>query len=76
MTSAYRRDHIRGVRNDEFDALTEPGRMSIIIAATTFAATAAGEDTPLPSAGEKLALHRAMARFLIDSGIASARGWI
>lgn len=76
MTSAYRRDHIKGVRNDEFEALTEPGRMSIISEASAFEAAVWVMDAPLPSAGEKLALRRAMARFLIDSGIASARGWI
>lgn len=76
MTSAYRRDHIKGVRNDEFEALTEPGRMSIIAAADIFEAAARNAATPVPSAGERLALCRAMARFLIDSGIASARGWI
>lgn len=76
MTSAYRRDHIKGVRNDEFEALDEEARMAIIVASDLFAATVATVDTPLPSAGEKLALRRAMARFLIDSGIAGVRGWI
>lgn len=76
MTSAYRRDKIKSVRNDEFDALAEEARLAIIVASDLFLATVATEDTPLPSAGEKLALRRAMARTLIDSGIASVRGWI
>lgn len=76
MTSAYRRDHIKSVRNDEFERLTEPGRMSIIAASDAFAASVVTEGTPLPSSGERLALRRAMARFLIDSGIAGARGWL
>lgn len=32
--------------------------------------------TELHKEPERLALHRAMARFLIDSGIASARGYV
>lgn len=76
MTSAYRRDHIRGVRNDEFDALAEPARLIIAGEVEALHAMVLAVGTPLPSEGERLALRRAMARFLIDSGIASARGWI
>lgn len=76
MTSAYRRDHIKTVRNDEVTRLDYDAQMLITDAATAFQASAVTPDTPLPSEGEKLALRRAMARFLIDSGIASARGWL
>lgn len=103
MTSSYRRDHIKTVRNDELAALTQPARDLIEIAATSFEGDVAeilplltinnkpltintkdlvlnedadGAEVPLPSSGEKLAMRRAMARLLIDSGIASARGWL
>lgn len=76
MTSTYRRDRIKSVRNDEFEALTEAGRMSIIDATNLFVLDVTTGITQLPSAGEVTALRRAMARFLIDSGIAGARGWI
>lgn len=76
MTSAYRREHIRTVRNDEVTRLDPEAQMLITDAATAFQALVVTVDTPIPSEGEKLALRRAMARFLIDSGIASARGWL
>jgi hypothetical protein len=77
MTSAYRRDRVRTVYNDEFaDMLNEDGRAVIINSAAFFEGQADTDDTPTPSEGERLALKRAMARFLIDSGIASARGWL
>lgn len=76
MTSMYRRDHIKSVRNDEFERLSLEGRTIIINAAAFFEGQADTDDTPVPSAGERIALKRAMARFVIDSGIASARGWV
>lgn len=76
MTSAYRRDHITSATNDEFERLAEAGRTIIINAAAFFEGQVDEEGTPTPSAGERLALKRAMARFVIDSGIASARGWL
>lgn len=76
MTSTYRRDHIKSVRNDEFERIAEAGRNIITNAAAFFEGQVDTDDTPEPSAGERLALKRAMARFVIDSGIASARGWV
>lgn len=76
MTSSYRRDHILSVRNDEFERLSSAGQDIIINAAAFFEGQADTDDTPEPSAGERVALKRAMARFVIDSGIASARGWV
>lgn len=75
MTSRYRRDHIKSVKNDEFEALAEPARLLIMQHASEYEA-AVDTDTPMVSSGERTALRRAMARFVIDSGIASARGWI
>lgn len=76
MTSDYRRDHEPFPRNDEFEALSQEGRSIIINAAAFFEGQADTDDTPTPSDGERLALKRAMARFVIDSGIASYRGWV
>ena len=76
MTSSYRRDHILDVKNDEYERLSDAGRTIINNAAAFFEGQADTADTPTPSAGERLALKRAMARFVIDSGIASARGWV
>lgn len=76
MTSAYRRDHIKSVRNDEFEALSQEGRDLINDGAAYFEALVETDDTPSVGAGERTALKRAMARFVIDSGIASVRGWI
>ncbi len=76
MTSTYRRDHILSVKNDEFERISEAGRAVIINAAAFFEGQVDTDTTPVPSAGERVALKRAMARFLIDSGIASARGWV
>ncbi len=71
MTSAYRRDHILDASNDEFEALTSAPRLNIAAAVTTFAAL---YPLPVASAGETKALHRAFARYLIDSGKASTAG--
>ena len=76
MTSTYRRDHEPFPRNDEFDRLAEGGRTIITNAAAFFEGQVDTDDTPAPSEGERRALKRAMARFVIDSGIASARGWV
>lgn len=76
MTSDYRRDHEPFPRNDEFERLSAAGQAVIINAAAFFEGQADTDDTPTPSEGERLALKRAMARFVIDSGIASARGWV
>jgi len=76
MTSSYRRDHEPSPRNDEFERLAEGGRAIITNAAAFFEGQVDTDDTPAPSEGERRALKRAMARFVIDSGIASARGWV
>ena len=76
MTSTYRRDHEPFPLNDEFERLAEAGQTIIINAAAYFEGHADTDDTPTPSEGERRALKRAMARFVIDSGIASARGWV
>ncbi len=75
MTNHYRRDH-RPAPNDEFLRLSVEGQAIIRNAANFFEGQADTESTPPPSEGERLALRRAMARFLIDSGIASARGFV
>ena len=75
MTSRYRRDHIKSVKNDEFEALSPEARAIIVEHATAYEAEV-DTVTPVVSSGERTALRRALARFVIDSGIASARGWI
>lgn len=76
MTSDYRRDHEPFPRYDEFERINDTGRAFIINAAAFFEGQVDTDDTPEPSEGERLALKRAMARFVIDSGIASSRGWV
>lgn len=76
MTSAYRRDTSGNVKNDEFLRLNDDGRALIRNSAAFFEGQADTPDTDPPSEGQRLALRRAMARFLIDSGIASARGFV
>jgi len=76
MTSTYRRDHEPFPTWDEYERLSEAGRSVINSSASLFEGSADTDDTPSPSEGERRALKRAMARFLIDSGIASARGWV
>ena len=76
MTSSYRRDHEPFPTNDEYERIAETGRAIITNAAAFFEGQVDTDDTPLPSEGERRALKRAMARFVIDSGIASARGWV
>ncbi len=71
MTSAYRRDHILNVKNDEFERLTTTARANITASITAFAAL---YPAPVASSGERKALERAMARYLIDSGKASTAG--
>lgn len=77
MTSTYRRDHEPFPRNDEFERVSSAGRAVIETAADGFETDAmTGTSGVTVSAGERVALRRAMARFVIDSGIASARGWL
>lgn len=71
MTSAYRREHITSAGDDELDLLTPAALLNISAAVTAFQAI---YPTPAASGGETLALQRAMARYLIDSGKASAAG--
>ncbi len=77
MSSHYHRDH-RAARNDEFLRLNTEGRAVIRNAAAFYEGQAMEglTDDKEPSEGERLALRRAMARFMIDSGIASARGFV
>ena len=78
MTSCYTRDHLAGGKfADEFADMLPPEAQAIITnSAAFFEGQVDTDDTPAPSEGERLALKRAMARFVIDSGIASARGWV
>lgn len=76
MTSSYRRDHEPMPTWDEFERLSDAGRTIINNAAAFFEGQADTDGTPAPSDGERRALKRAMARFVIDSGIASVRGWV
>lgn len=76
MTSAYRREHIKSAAFDEFDALSPAAQIIIVDTANAYEAAVSAGTAQTPSAGERLALKRAMARFVIDSGIASSRGWI
>lgn len=76
MTSTYRRDHEPFPTNDEYERLAQAGRTIIDNASAFFEGQADTDDTPVPSESERRALKRAMARFVIDSGIASARGWV
>lgn len=71
MTSAYRRDHITNPSNDEFDRLDASARADITSTIESFTTYYA---TPIASSGEVRALERAFARYLIDSGKASAAG--
>lgn len=76
MSSAYRREHWKKVKNDEFEALSPVAQAIINNSASFFEGQVDTPDTPVPSSGEHTALKRAMARFIIDSGIAEYRGWI
>lgn len=71
MTSAYRRDHIKSVKNDEYERLgsTARGRINNVVAILE----GFYEDPPA-SEGETKAAKRALARYLIDSGKASIAG--
>lgn len=60
--------------NDPVGRLNPAGRTEVIQAANYFEASVNAGD--LPSEGDRTALHRALARFLIDSGVASARGYV
>lgn len=71
MTSAYRRDHEPFPANDEFARLNDLARQRI---STKIVQIDILYPTPVASEGEVRALERAMARYLIDSGKASAAG--
>lgn len=73
MTSNYRRDHITDVRNDEYERLGSGARSDIQTLVNSLAAL---YPTPPASNGENTALRRALARYLIDSGKASAAGQV
>lgn len=75
MTDALRREK-KPMPNDPFDRLTASGQALVRNGANFFEGMADEPGDPTPSEGERLALRRAMARFLIDSGIASARGYV
>jgi len=66
----------RPMPNDPFERLNPAGRSQVRNAAAMFEGRVDTPDTPAPSEGERLALLRALARFLIDSGLASARGYV
>jgi len=72
VTSTYRRDHIRSVKSDEFERLGAASRADISTMVAAFEARWPAGDPA--SEGERTALRRAAARFLIDSGKASAAG--
>lgn len=62
------------MKNDPIQRLSAAGRLEVIQARNYFEASVnAGA---LPSEGDRLALDRALSRFLIDSGVASARGYV
>jgi len=71
MTSAYRRDHAT-IGTDELGLLNTAARMNIVAAVTAFVVLYPAGDPP--SSGETLALQRAFARYLVDSGKASENG--
>ncbi len=71
MTSAYRRDHILTLRNDEFERLPASARATVVSQSNALEAL---YPTPAATAAELTALRRAMARFLIDSGKISLSG--
>lgn len=73
MMVEFRREK-RPMVNDPFERINSAGRAIIRNMAAMFEGSVSGEVTP--SEGERLALRRAMARFLIDSGIASANGYL
>lgn len=75
MANGYRLER-SAMPNDPFERLNAAGQAQVRNAAALFEGRVDTPDTPKPSEGERLALHRAMARFLIDSGLASARGYV
>ena len=81
MTSSYTRDHLAGGRfADEFSDMLAPAGQAVINQQIAFfEGVIEVDELPVnigPSEGERLALKRAMARYLIDSGIAGVRGWL
>ena len=75
MVAPFRKEK-RPMPNDPLERLNTDGQALVRNGAAFFEGMADDETTPQPSEGERLALRRAMARFLIDSGIASARGYV
>jgi hypothetical protein len=73
VTSAYRRDHEPFPRNDEYERIALSGRLDIDAAIVSFEAL---YPTPAAPESETRALRRAFARYLIDSGKASAAGLV
>lgn len=64
----------RPMPNDPFERLSTSAQGKIRNVAALFEGHFEEPGYPTPSEGERLALRRAMARFLIDSGLASANG--
>jgi hypothetical protein len=62
------------MKNDPFERIGTTAQALIAAHAASFEAAYFTTGDPTPSEGERLALRRAMARFLIDSGMASAHG--
>jgi hypothetical protein len=75
MAESYRREK-SAMPNDPVLRLSQAGQALVRNGAAFFEGMADEPGDPTPSEGDRLALRRAMARFLIDSGIASARGYV
>jgi hypothetical protein len=75
MAAPYRRDKGH-MPNDPFERLSPAGQAIVRNGAKFFEGMVDEPGDPTPSEGERLALKRAMARFLIDSGLASSRGYV
>lgn len=61
-----------GYPNDPYERVTSPAQTIINTSLTAFE-TLLGEAA---NENERMALRRAFARYIIDSGIASERGWL
>lgn len=75
MADVLRREK-RPMPNDPFERLSPAGQAMVRNGANFFEGMVDQPNDPTPSEGERLALKRAMARFLIDSGLASSRGYV
>lgn len=76
MPANYGREKRASVPNDPFERLSPEGQALVRNGASFFEGMVDQPGDPTPSEGERLALKRAMARFLIDSGLASSRGYV